>query len=271
LFSKDLQLVLRLWSFDWQEVFMAARISLFCFVVSLLGARADAITFAQLALGEGYECVLIVSNSADSDCEVAFKIRQGNGDLWSGEVFVNGMNVSGTTFFGATLAAQGSRKLTLTGDDTLRVGYLELVESGHCQIDKIAVSFFYNLFQNGILLDSTATRPAALDTQFVLPVERSVAVNTGLAWAPGSSTDPFDIEVRLFDAEGAEVGSETISFEGHLARFFTEIFNDVPESFVGSVRIQSEQAIHLDGLRLEFTNSGFQLTSVPPQSVISPY
>jgi hypothetical protein len=48
--------------------------------------------------------------------------------------------------------------------------------------------------------------------------------------------------------------------------FFHEVFDSFPDNFVGKVAVDSEAEIHLTVLRLCWTQSGFQLTSVPPSS-----
>ena len=90
-------------------------------------------------------------------------------------------------------------------------------------------------------------------------------MNTGFAWAPFSMTHQFKVVATLLDQDGSQIGSEEITFAGHLAQFFTETFAGIQDGFLGWVRISSEENLHLTVLRLENTSSGFQLTSVPPR------
>ncbi len=53
-------------------------------------------------------------------------------------------------------------------------------------------------------------------------------------------------------------------YSGHDALFFTELFDSL-ESFVGSLRIESEVSLFLTVVRVEQSAAGFQLTNVPSE------
>lgn len=48
--------------------------------------------------------------------------------------------------------------------------------------------------------------------------------------------------------------------------FFAELFDGVSQEFIGSIVAESEEDFYLMVLRLELTEDGFQLTSVPARS-----
>jgi hypothetical protein len=62
--------------------------------------------------------------------------------------------------------------------------------------------------------------------------------------------------------------TDTFTERGHLAKFFDELFDGVPAEFVGMMHVDSDGCLHTTGLRLEYTQTGFQLTSVPPDDFI---
>ena len=130
----------------------------------------------------------------------------------------------------------------------------------------MAVAFFYNFLSNGQLLDSTGTPPSVEATTFTFPVEKTSVVNTAFAFALVGDADAFEITLTLYDEAGTLVQETTLTYEGHLARFFDddEVFNEIPDGFLGSMVIKAENALCLVVIRLENTSGGgFQLTSIP--------
>ncbi|MBW1936552.1 MAG: hypothetical protein JRI84_13550 [Deltaproteobacteria bacterium] len=237
-------------------------LSLLLFFFPIYGS----ITYPQLALGGSYECVVIVTNQKGLPWEGIGLLKQGLGLPWSGHFTVNSFLPTKTGEFSIKLASFGTKKFVLRGDSILRTGYLEIHGDSFYSTEDLTVSFFYNYRQDDRLSDSTGTPPGILDRIFSLPVETGAAINTGIAWAPKEGFYPESMLFKLLNTEGIEVGQATIPFEGHTAKFVTEIFS-IPDNFVGSVRIESEKAFYLTGIRLENAPSGFQLTSTPPEGL----
>ncbi|MDA2929698.1 hypothetical protein MYX84_07095 [Acidobacteria bacterium AH-259-O06] len=240
--------------------------AILCFIALCIFQQASAITYPQLALGGGYKCILLVSNKKDFKWEGAIFLREGNDLAWSGNWSANGRDLTGFSSFSFTLPGKGSRKFILEGDSQLRAGYLELRGQSGFSTSDVVVSFFYNFILEGELVDSTGVLPASPDDEFVFPVEKDVKVNTGLAWVawlPSIFTSPFEIAFTLYDSEGNLVQKKSLEYQGHSALFFDEVFDNVPDSFRGMIIMQSQEWMYLTVLRLEFTSTGFQLTSVP--------
>lgn len=82
-------------------------------------------TWAQLALGGGYQCVLLVSNKTASDWTGNFYVFQGYQQTWAGRWWVNGLEYTGSDYFVVNIPSHGTTKLVLTGEDPVRVGYME--------------------------------------------------------------------------------------------------------------------------------------------------
>lgn len=236
----------------------------FCLPGLCLPARA--LTFAQVALGGGYETTIILSNKKSVSWQGEINIYQGNYDSWSGTWKHNGTEVIDADGFPVTLDPKGTTKLVLTGDSEVRSGYLEIDGLGASSDGDVAVSYFYNFLQSGKLAGTTGSPASESARKFLFAVEKTAAVNTGFAWAPSLVTTPFQINLTLFTTKGEKLQQKSQTFKGHVAMFFDQLFDAIPASFVGSVLVEADQEIYFTVLRLEVTGTGFLLTSVPPDS-----
>jgi parallel beta-helix repeat protein len=229
---------------------------------------AGRIVYPQLALGgdpEAYECIVVVSNKTNFDWRGVLRAFRGNHDGWNVDWEIDGQTQKNTALVSLEILPKGSAQIKISGTSTALPGYLEIdAETGSSDFD-VALSFFYNLINtaSGELLDSVGVPPGSLGDEFMLPVERSTSVNTGLAWTAAAETDPFTVTLTLVDSAGQQVGSTEITYDGHLAKFFTEIFKGLPDRFIGRLCIESEEPIYAIGMRLEYSKGGFQLTGVP--------
>ncbi|MCH5372506.1 MAG: FxLYD domain-containing protein [Planctomycetes bacterium] len=139
--------------------------------------------------------------------------------------------------------------------------------------DDLAVSFFYRYTgQGGQLIDSTGIAAGNRGTSFVVPVERGTGLDTGIAWAPTQASDVpntrFDFQATLVDGAGNVIQHKAIVMEGHSASFFSELFDAVPDEFVGRIGVDLPESLYLAALRLESAADQFQLTSVPPERLL---
>ena len=76
------------------------------------------------------------------------------------------------------------------------------------------------------------------------------------------------MRVRLYDESGKLFGSEI--FEGDGALLLNEIAGQVPAEFRGHLEVLSlgtESSFFITVLRVEVTDSGVQLTSIPARTV----
>ena len=225
------------------------------------------LTWAQLALGDGYECTLLLSNKRDTEWSGRLHLRQGNNEEWSGAWSLDGQDHTGSDEIAVTIAPRSTVKMCLAGDSSVRSGYLELTAGGAFSVYDVASSYFYRYLAGGRLQESVGSAATPSGRAFWFPVEKTATTNTGLAWAPDSVTAPFSITLSLYDGSGSQIWLKTLTYSGHEARFFSELFENIPDGFLGRVRIESEQNIHLEVLRLEQTDSGFQLTTIPPDRI----
>ena len=228
------------------------------------------LVYPQLALGGGYEVVLILTNKSSDPWSGTVALLQGDHSDWATDWSLQGADAQ-ASHFQAVLPADGSRKYVLRGDASARPGFLVITADEGLSTSAVSTSFFYNFMDASALVDSTGVPPAPGGTAFAFPVEKTALVNTGLAWAAGDDGLDFDVRVSLYDSEGEFVAETTIAFQGHLARFFAGsdgLFPGVSDGFIGKVVIHSDEVIHVTVLRLELTDDGFQLTSVPPDDFV---
>jgi hypothetical protein len=240
-------------------------------------ALAEARTWPQLAIGGGYRAVILISNKKNTDWTGQFFPKQGHEQVWAGTWSVNGQDSTGQSSFNIVVPAYTTTKVVLTGDDTVPVqtGYLFMWGTGTSSAYDVSISYFYEYYQAGKLMMSNGSIEGAPHTTFYFPLEYSTTasgtVNTGIAWAPEISTTPkqFNMTATLYLTDESGVGrlyaAKTFAYSGHAAKFVTEIFPEVGvASFKGFLVLQADYNVFLEVLRLDSTESGFLLTSTPP-------
>lgn len=234
----------------------------------VFASQAHAITFAQLALGGGYEATLIVTNKTSFAWAGSLRVRRGMNERWIGSWTVNGQSYTGTDGANLTIGPKGTFKIVLRGDATTRTGYLELNSTGSSSTLDIAVAYFYNFYSSGILTNTTGSPESKWDKKFIFTVERSAGVDTGFAWSPRITTSAFQVKLTLIDANGNQVASKTVDFTGQKAEFISQTFPTMPANFLGHVLVESQSYICLEVLRMETTPTGFLFTSTPADDYV---
>jgi Raf kinase inhibitor-like YbhB/YbcL family protein len=225
-----------------------------------------------LALGGGYECIIIIHNKTATQWNGTGTLRQGNDGNWASSWALDGTNQAGTSAFNIALAPNETNKYVLSGDATPRAGYLEIAGLQGADVESVVITFFYNLSgQAGNLMDSIGTPVLPPGTDFAFTVENQQLVRTGFAYAPFCVRGAFKVTLTLIDANGIQVGQpKEYLFNGQKAEFIDgETFPNVPKGFVGTVYVRSEELIFLTVLRMEtLPQGGIQLTSAPPQMLL---
>jgi hypothetical protein len=128
---------------------------------------------------------------------------------------------------------------------------------------------------DGKLAMSNGSIEGAPHTTFYFPLEHSAAasagVNTGIAWAPSIDLTPkqFNMTATLYLTDKSGVGqpyaSKTFPYSGHDAKFITDIFPELNGTdFKGFLKLQADYSVFLEVLRMDSNQSGFLLTSTPP-------
>jgi hypothetical protein len=242
----------------------------------------------HFAVGGGYKTTIIITNidrtGLDYSADLTIWLHIENGVLntqGNSTIAINGVFVNHTSFSsqpGKTL------KFVLTSNSaTTLTGAICIDEYGHGdQWTEVAISCFYDYVYKGKLINTTAVPVFKQDDfslSFKFSVEKTSRVNTGMAWVvefisedPYSKGTPygdrFRLQLYLYDRDGYLVGSRDLQTR-YSAKFLNEIFQLIPDDFLGYVHIYSfgyptVAKIGLTVLRMETNTDGsFLFTSIP--------
>ncbi len=202
------------------------RAILFLAVIVITCPWLLAVTYPQLVVGGGYECVIIIANPRATGFTGRLELRKGNGVLWNTPFTVNDQAYSGSSV-PITLAPFATGKFVLRSN-TLQIGYLDLLGREGSNGSDVAVSFFYNFLSGGTLVESTGIPNSSISRGHVFGVEHSSRVNTALAWCSFYPTDPFDITLTLYDAAGVQVQQKVYSLHGSPSSVLHRVIRQCP-------------------------------------------
>lgn len=224
---------------------------------------ADRVVYPQLALGGGFETLLFLTCVGTGPWVGRVALDGGSwppNHPWR----LDGIDHSGTTGFEVQLSPGETRKFVLSSPSGPFSGWLEVRGTGESEIQDLTSAFFYNFTVGNQLEDSTGVAPSEPEAAVWFPIESSGSINTGLAIRLAPAVMVFS----LYDQDGTLLEQTQQNFEG--ARFFDQIFSQVPANFVGSVKIESGVSFHLTVLRqevLSYNPLRFQLTSIPVRAI----
>ncbi len=244
---------------------------IYLFAAFLLPGVSQAATFAQLALGGGYEATLFVTNRNSSSWQGQITIQQSSGlatTAWYVLCSVNGGSYQQMSTYNFTWRPFETRKFHFRlNSATTDTGFLKVIGAGAVSEANVAFAYFYQFSSNGTLTSSTGSPPSATGTTLSFPVERSRSTGTdsGYAWAPDMVIGvPFPVDLTLYDANGFVYATKTVTFNGHFAQFVSQTFPQIPSDFVGHMVIESQYPIAVEVLRMDSSGDNFLLTSTPP-------
>ena len=212
---------------------------------------ADTICYPQLAVGGGYEVVLLIENNSSS--------------AWRGRA--EPLLKDGSLDFLVTdlsLAAGETRKMTFSGGSETKATGLEIFGYPGYPTSALSVAYFFNYFENGKLTDTFGLPKGQGAEKFTLPVEETAAISTGVAARRLPYETDSSVTLTLRDAQGKQIGRVTRSCD--FAAFVFEIFPGLPEGFIGSMTVESDTRFFMTVLRMEEQpGGGVQFTSCPPE------
>ncbi len=226
------------------------------------------LSYPQLVIGGGVRSILVVSNKSSSPWSGLARLAGDDGQAWVTPWSLNGEDTTGNSSFPIELSPFSSAAYSMDGDEVAREGFLEIVAGTPSSGLDLATSFFFEVRTgDGQLLDSTGIAASPLGISFVIPVEKDVGIDTGFAVSPLERDEPLALTLTLVDAQGQMVGSSPIFVEGHVAGFVSGYFDQIPDGFVGSLRLESTRSFYATALRVEGPPGDFQLTAVPPSPI----
>jgi hypothetical protein len=228
-------------------------------------------TYAQIAIGGGYKLVMLVANKNTDTWSGTFSLYQGDGQPWPGEWAVNGVGHTGGEGFPVSVNGYDTARLEITSNSGIQSGWLEFYGDGASFSYDVAVSLFYQYYQDGKLTATVGSGESESSNVFYVPIERSATANTGIAWAPDWITSSFTIKFTLYQNGGAGAtvyGTKSLDYSGQKAKFIDddELFPTLKSlgSFRGFMKIESQENIYLQVMRMDKTADSFLYTSTPP-------
>jgi hypothetical protein len=198
------------------------------FIIAVMLASTSichARTYAQIAIGGGYKLVMLVANKTASTWNGTFSLYKGDGQLWPGEWAVNGVSHTGDEGFPVSINSHDTVRLEITSNSGTQSGWLEFYGDGASFSYDVAVSLFYQYYQNGKLTMTVGSGESESSNAFYVPIERSATVNTGIAWAPDWIISSFTINFTLYQyglAGATEYGTKSLNYSGQKAKFIDD-------------------------------------------------
>jgi hypothetical protein len=154
-------------------------------------------------------------------------------------------------------------RLVLSGDETLRSGWIRLTLSG--SVHFIASAVFQTFDGPNLVSEASVLESAPISQGLLYVNTQSSLSNVGVAFA-NSQTTPNTITLQLFAGQGGTPDTQTVTLppNGHLAQFVTEIFPQLAslENFDGALSLQSSTPFSALALRLSST----QIATLPVAS-----
>lgn len=259
-------------SYQTNEIAINWQAALVYALAGFLSEPEEPETVPQLALGGGYECVVLIANPEEESWSGRVEAYRNNHEPWlvvfepagEGPLVASGIDMS--------LPGRTTRKLVLRPAEaeagTARGGYLVFQPSGKLP-PRLLTTFYYQLRQGGSLIDAVGVTPSRGALRLRLPIEKTASADTGVAWTTAREASSFDILFRLWESGGTLEAEERFPYQGHEAKFVGELFEAYFRSsggdFLGWLDIESPIPLYATALRLEYGGpGGFQLTATPP-------
>ncbi len=150
-------------------------------------------------------------------------------------------------------------KIVLTGDSTLRSGWIRLTLSG--SVNLVTNAIFQTFNENSLVSEASVLESPAVQRGLIYVDTRSGS-NEGVAFG-NAGPDLITVSLDLFDQQGNLVVQHDydIPANGHLAQFVTEYFPELESlpDFTGSMAIHSANTFSCLALRL----TGDKLATMP--------
>jgi len=239
----------------------------------VIDTTAPALTGTQaipdFAAGGGWTTQVFLINPGSTTLAGNVQFIGQNGSAVN--VTVNGQSVSAVPY---SVAAQSSQKIVASGPAaTILGGSVRVVPSGGTTAPTPLVLFSYKPGQFTLTEVGAQTNSG---TAFRMYVENSGAafqpgnIQSGIAVA-NTTTGTATVTFELFNLDGTSAGLTPATIQlagsGQVAKFLAEIFQGqtLPQSFRGLLRISSQAAISVVGLRGHVNErADFLTTTTPP-------
>ncbi len=179
--------------------------------------------------------------------------------------------ISGTVEIGGTysysIAPRSSARIVTPGTDTaIRVGSVRVLPAAGSKAP--VASTVFSFVERGVTVTESGAASTGIASSFRVFAEYSSGMQTGVGIA-NTGAAAATVQFQLFDLAGqstGRVGSLTLPANGHRSLFLGEIpgFQNLPASFRGVLRVTSNNAISVLGLRGRYNERGDFLVSTTP-------
>lgn len=205
-------------------------------LVAARAATAATFFFPQCADGDGWSMIISISNLSSVRALGTLSLREPGGQLQT-LPFESGP----ASEVSLDLAPNSTLILRTTGSSRpIKTGYLQL-EVTEEQVSGVVV-FKYGASETSVL-------PVAAGKKFSLFVERSAALETGMAFYRSSESP---ITLRLYDSSGRDFETLHHDFQGRQQALFLwqiPFLKQLPPDFTGVLVMESAEAFAPVGLR----------------------
>jgi hypothetical protein len=200
-----------------------------------------------------------------------FTTNVSSGVFGTAEIFDNNGNPLAASADGAALSSSipftvngnSVRRFVLSGDETLRSGWIRLTLSG--SVHFIASAVFQTLDGPNLVSEASVLESTPISQGLIYVKTESNLSNVGIAFA-NSQTMPNTITLQLFTGQGGTSDTQTVTLppNGHLAQFVTEVFPQLASlnDFDGALSMHSSTPFSALALRL----SSNQIATLPVAS-----
>jgi hypothetical protein len=150
-----------------------------------------------------------------------------------------------------TVAGNRVSKVVLSGDQTLRSGWIRL--SMPSSVHLIANAVFQTFIGSGLVSEASVLESPVIERGLIYVKTQAGAANVGVAFANSDST-ANTITLDLFNREGFVAATRDITLlpNGHMAQFVTELFPQLASlsNFDGALSMRSQTPFSALALRL---------------------
>jgi len=236
-----------------------------CLVMLLAGPLSlAAVIYPQIAVGGGCESVVTITNPSGTGWSGRLIFKKGNE-----EDFPVPLKADGIPFTSAStwqVAAGSTARCVISSDGVQTAGYLRIETLSGTPSEQLVTSVFFRIRDlQGHVTDLAGTYPSKAARRFVFPVEKSETSDTGIAFLPAVLQVPGQpVTFRLVDQSGTKIQEVQPPLSGHVAKMAGEIFDKMPQPFLGSIVMESPADLYLLVLRLDLSGGNVQLTGTMP-------
>jgi hypothetical protein len=242
------------------------------------GSGGSVAVIPHFAAGGGWTTDVVLTNTGNAPRSGTVQFF-GQGTMSQAapilNVLVNG--VPGSVFPYAIPSLGFVRMTVADSSEGIRIGSARITANLDSDVPSAHALFVFE--QNGITVSETSVTAEPSGTAFQIYAESEGrlgeigSVQSGVAIA-NPSPAPVSVSLQLARLDGtpaAAPATVTIPSGGQVARFLSELFDVLPQSMLGTMRVTSSSPIAVIGVRGRYNERGdFLVTTTPPLNENAP-